>query len=116
MIDIDFATRFGAADCVVVTDNVNRPLVTQTDAGRLERLGAVLAGLGGGWHVPPGGVPIAPLRLNFRRDGAALGNVEVGPSFLAAHVDGTFLSRESDPQTAARLLDAVEAGHLAAPW
>lgn len=112
---VDLVEQFGAADIVVVTDNLNRTLATQTDPVQIAELRAVLAELADGWHVPPDGVPIAKLRLNFRRDDEPIGNLAVGAKFLAAHVYGTFFARDSDPETRERLLDAVGAGHLLDP-
>lgn len=109
---VDLVEQFGAADTVVVTDNLNQPLVTRTDPETLGELRAVLAGLSSGWHVPDEGVPIAKLRLNFRRDEQPLGNLSLGMRFLAAHVFGTFLARDSDEDTRRRLLEAIGADHL----
>jgi hypothetical protein len=111
---IDLVEQFGTADTVAVTDNVNRQLVVRTDRDALATLWLALGELADGWHVPPEGVPIAKLRLNFRRGHEPLGNLSLGADFLAAHVDGTFLARDSDPGTRQRLLDAVGAGHLLA--
>jgi hypothetical protein len=111
---VDLVEQFGLADTVVVTDNLNRALVTRGDRATLDELRTLLAELGEGWHVPPGGVPIAKLRLNFQREGQPMGNLSVGKRFLAAHVFGTFLARDSDLDTAERLLGAVGADHLLA--
>jgi hypothetical protein len=110
--EIDLTAMFGTADSVLITDNLNRRLATCADADAIERLGGVLGTLGDGWHVPPEGVPVARLRLNFRRGDETLGNLGVAGSFLAAHVHGTFLARESDVQTSTMLLEALDADGL----
>jgi hypothetical protein len=109
---IDLVEQFGDGDTVIVTDNLNRTLATRTDPDELAKLRDVLAELGDGWHLPDGGVPIAKLRLNFRRSDQPIGNLELGRKFLAAHVHGTFLARESDPDIRERLLEAVGADYL----
>ena len=109
---IDLTAVFGGADKVLITDNLNRRLATCADADAIDRLVGVLGQLGDGWHVPEGGVPVARLRLNFRRGDEALGNIGVAGSFLAAHVGGTFLARDSDVETSTTLLEALDADGL----
>ena len=109
---IDLAAEFATADVVVITDNVNRRLALRSDPESLDALRSMLGSLGDGWRVPPTGVPVARLRLNFRRGDEPVGNLGVGETFLAAHVHGTFLARESDIETSTRLLEALGAGSL----
>ena len=109
---IDLTALFGTADTVLITDNLNRRLATCVDADAINRLGGMLGTLGDGWQVPEGGVPVARLRLNFRRGDEALGNIGVAGSFLAAHVGGTFLARDSDVETSTMLLEALDADGL----
>ena len=109
---IDLVAEFGDADAVVVTDNLNRRLAARSGDDRLAAIWAVLADLRDGWHVPADGVPIANVRLNFRRGERPLGDLSVGESFVAAHVHGTFLARASDTNTRERLLVAAGASHL----
>lgn len=112
---VDLVERFGAADLVVVTDNMNRPLLRSDDDAELAALLAVLAEIGTGWHVPTDGVPISRVRVNFRHDGEAMGDLGVGRKFLTTHVFGTFLARESSQDLAERLLDTVNAADLLPP-
>ena len=109
---IDLVEQFGATDLVVVTDRRNRTLARCDDPDRMAKLMEVLADLSEGWHVPPGGVPVAELRLNFRADDEPIGNLGVDLTFLTAHVHGTFMARDADRETAERLLRAVRAKRL----
>jgi hypothetical protein len=99
-------------DRVVVTDNLDEMFDEITAPDRLTELTAILEGLGEGWTLPPTGVPVAKLRLNFYADGQPHGNLGVGKTFLAAHVHGGFLARDSDLDTARSLLRALGVGYL----
>jgi hypothetical protein len=101
-------------DRVLVTDNLANPLAEVVDAGRLNQLAAVLESLSDSWTDPPSGVPVAAVRLNFYVEGEPHGNLGIGPDFLAAHVRGGFLCRDSDPDTARSLLRALGVGYLIA--
>lgn len=112
-VSLDLATLL-AADRVVISDNLNRSQATIEDPDRLAALRAVLSGLNDGWTVPPGGVPVAKVRLNFSLDGKSHGNLGVGRGFLSAHVHGGFVSRPSDLDTARSLLRALGMGRFLA--
>jgi hypothetical protein len=110
---IDLVEQFGSADAVVITDNLNRQLAARSDPEVLEELWAALAELGSGWHIPAEGLPVARLRLNFRRDGESIGNLALGRKFLIAHVYGTFLKRDSDADTRERIVDILGVDDIA---
>jgi hypothetical protein len=99
-------------DRIVVTDNFGARLAEVDAPDRLTTLADILEGLGDGWTNPEAGVPVARVRLNFYADGQPHGNLGVGRAFLAAHVRGGFLARESDVDTARSLLRALGVRHL----
>jgi hypothetical protein len=104
---MELRTVFGDADELVVSDNLDRAITTIRDPLRIGAALDLLVELDGEWHVPVDGVPVAAMRFNFRRDGVGIGNVGVGGSFVTAHVDGGFTSRDSVPQLLQRLLTAT---------
>ncbi len=57
-----------------------------------------------GWGVPPTGVPVARLRLNFYAGDRPLGNLGVSKRFLTLHLRGRFWSKSADDSVAAALL------------
>jgi len=99
-------------DRVVVTNNLNQMLEEVDAPERLAALAEVLGGLSDGWTSPAEGVPVGKVRLNFYADGAPHGNLSIGKGFLAAHVQGGFLARDSDVSTARLLLRALGVGQL----
>jgi hypothetical protein len=92
-MQIDFAA-FTVADRLVLTDNLNRPSKTIADPETIDAVMAFLLQQKHHWGVPPGGVPVARLRLNFYADDRILGNVGVGQEFLSLHYAGGFYSKQ----------------------
>jgi hypothetical protein len=99
-------------DRVVVTNNLDEAFSEVDAPDRLVDLTAILEGLSEGWTVPPTGVPVASVRLNFYVGDQPHGSLGVGETFLAAHVRGGFLARDSEIETARSLLRAVGVGYL----
>lgn len=100
--------QFSAAERVDVTDNFGRIQYTIHDLDAIHAFLEVLDGFRDGWDIPEGGIPVAPTRLNFYVNDQALGNVGIGRSFMAAHIDGGFWSRKLNEQDVLRLFSALE--------
>jgi hypothetical protein len=69
-------------DRIRVTTNLDRTITVVDDTETIDAVLSWVRSHVAGWTVPPAGVPIARLRLNFYQSGQFLGNVGVARSFL----------------------------------
>jgi hypothetical protein len=95
------------ADRIVVTNNLNEKIEDVDDPAVIRAVLSFVKSHKTGWTVPPFGVPVARLRLNFYAADRPLGNVGVGKTFLTAHQFGSFWSKTSDEGEHSKLLDII---------
>jgi hypothetical protein len=101
------------ADLIRITSNLNEELASVVNRETIRAVVDWLSARGDGWFVPPQGVRVARLRLNFSRGDRSVGNVGVGQGYLTAHRKGRFYQRDADPQDREALLGLLgfDLGH-----
>lgn len=99
--------NLNATTRVTVTNNLNKVFKEIEDRETIQRVLNFVKGHQHGWQVPPEGVPVAKLRLNFYKGDRPLGIVGVSQSFLTAHQQGGFFSKSSIPEEREKVLEIV---------
>ena len=106
-LSFDFEDLDRAAQARLVT-NLSMRLAATEDPSAITTLVQLVRQHRDGWEVPPRGVPVTTLRLDFSdAAGQPLGNVGLGRSVLTAHQMGSFFSRPSDGELRRRVLELL---------
>lgn len=92
---------------ITVTNNLNKVYKQFEDQETIRQVLGFVKRHKTGWQVPPEGVPVAKLRLNFYKADRALGNVGISQSFLTAHQQGGFYSKPSTPDEREKVLEIL---------
>lgn len=92
------------ADRVEVRTNLAALLNEIDDPPTLVRVHRAVTAITGEWVKPPGGVPVAPIRLEFYRGEDLLAAIGVAPEVVTLHQHGDFWSQPSTPERRSELL------------
>lgn len=95
------------ANRVEVRTNLAAPLNEIDDPPTLVRIHRAVTAITGEWTKPPGGVPVAPVRLEFYRGDDLLAAIGVAPQVVTLHQHGDFWSQPSTAERRAELLALV---------